>query len=159
MSFQRSVRDTSVLRAIASSLSGRRRLTVELLEPRYLLNGDPSTPQPNIDYNLLEQAVFGLEPASQQQEVMVQLGAIEPEVTSISPDESIAVGGSGSHIIVPVEDIPEGSFVGEEGTGPCIGVIVYDGENVYVFHFDTSPQTSDQCARSCSLSPVLRGEG
>jgi hypothetical protein len=114
---------------------------------------EPPQPQPNIQYNWLENLVFGAEPAEQQQEVMAELGTIEPEVTDIPAEDSIGLPSGGVHIVVPVEDLADGEFAGAEGMEGCIGVIVYDGENIYVFHFNTQDDPTD------TLDQVLDGVG
>jgi len=41
----------------------------------------------------------------------------------------------GHHVTVPIDTVPDGGYVGTGGAGPCIGVIVWDGKYIYVFHF------------------------
>ncbi|MFN7891403.1 MAG: hypothetical protein ACK5OC_14015 [Pirellula sp.] len=92
----------------------------------------------------IESTLFYLDSFSttEQQTVISNVGEIEPEVGPRDIDNSIGVSG-GQHIVVPIDSAPEGALVGSTGAGPCIGLIVHDNDNIYVFHFAQTTDVSE----------------
>jgi hypothetical protein len=98
---------------------------------------------------LLESTAFYLDSfiSLEQQTVMTNLGELDPEVGPRDFENSIGVSG-GQHIVVPLEDVPEGGLVGSTGAGPCVGLIIVDDENIYVFHFTQTTDVSQALAEA-----------
>ncbi|MBI3074394.1 MAG: hypothetical protein HYY84_19965 [Deltaproteobacteria bacterium] len=82
--------------------------------------------------------------------------SVTPKGVGIDEWSKQSTVNGGEHMVVPVSEIPNGTLVGTFGAGPCIGVIVYDCHNVYVFHFASG---SDDIAGTLTAALKSVGEG
>ena len=122
-----------------------RRLTFETMEQRRMMDGAGAnsipTPMTSPVMTLFGSTAFYVDSfiSQEQQIVMTNVGELNPEVGPRDIQTSIGVSG-GEHIVVPIDQVPDGVLVGSTGAGPCIGLIIVDADYIYVFHF---AQTTD----------------
>lgn len=81
---------------------------------------------------------------------------VDPPPPTVPPPISTCHGNvnGGDHVTVPIGTVPTGGYVGTGGAGPCIGVLVWDSKDIYVFHFNAN---DDDIAGT--LKEVLSGLG